>query len=109
MMRDGYKNKYTNPRRTDTTTDEYQVEIHSIKKSNCKNPKRLQEKTTTTKEVTSDPVGCEHCGLTFKANGIKRHQTVKHKNAQVNHYIYSITLIFVFIFIFSFSNIYILL
>jgi hypothetical protein len=85
MMRDGYKNKYTNPRRTDTTTDEYQVEIHSIKKSSCKNPKRLQEKTTTTIEVTSDTVDCEHCGLTFKANGIKRHQTVKHKNAQVNH------------------------
>jgi hypothetical protein len=85
MMRDGYKNKYTNPRRTETTTNEYQVEIHSIKKSSCKNPKRLQEKKTTTIEVTSDTVDCEHCGLTFKAKGIKRHQTVKHKNAQVNH------------------------
>jgi hypothetical protein len=73
MMRDGYKNKYTNPRRTETTTDEcgcYQVEIHSIKKSSGKNPKRHQEQKTTTIEVTSDTVNCEHCGLTFKAKGI---------------------------------------
>jgi hypothetical protein len=39
----------------------------------------------TTIEVTSDTVDCEHCGLTFKAKGIKRYQTVKHKKAQVNH------------------------
>ena len=31
-----------------------------------------------------DTVECEKCGLTFKAKGIKRHQTVKHKTAATN-------------------------
>ena len=85
------------------------MEIHSIKKSSGKNPKRLQEQKTTTIEVTSDTVDCEHCGLTFKPKGIKRHQTVKHKNAQVKPLTLSITLILIFIFNFNFFNIYILL
>jgi hypothetical protein len=31
MKRDGYKNKYINPRRAEVTTDKYQVEIQTIK------------------------------------------------------------------------------
>ena len=41
--------------------------------------KRLQEpKMTqfTPIEATSDTVECEKCGLTFKAKGIKKHQTL---------------------------------
>ena len=44
MKRDGYKNKYTNPRRVEVTTNEYLVEIQTNKKNKRKkNPKRLQE------------------------------------------------------------------
>jgi hypothetical protein len=86
MKRDGYKDKYTNPRRAEATTDEYLVEIQTIKNTRDKRPKRLHE-TNMTQAIplaeTSNKVKCEKCGLTFKAKGIKRHQTVKHKTA--NH------------------------
>ena len=87
MKRDGYKNKYTNPRRNEATTEEYLVDIQTIKKSRDKRPKRLQElnRTRVSPTVTTkDTVECEHCGLSFKTNGIKRHQTVKHKTATFN-------------------------
>ena len=87
MKRDGYKNKYTNPRRTEATTEEYLVDIQTIKKSRDKRSKRLQElnRTPVSPTVTTkDTVECEHCGLTFKTKGIKRHQTVKHKTATAN-------------------------
>ena len=35
-IRDGYKDKYTNPRKPETTTTEYIVEIKSIKHQNNK-------------------------------------------------------------------------
>jgi hypothetical protein len=81
MKRDGYKNKYTHPRRAEATAEEYIVEIQTIKKAKDKKPKRqqvskhIQEKT---KAANSDLVECEQCGLTFKTKGIKRHKTVQH-------------------------------
>ena len=33
MKREGYKNKYTDPRRAEATTDEYLVEMQTIKKT----------------------------------------------------------------------------
>ena len=87
MKRDGYKNKYTNPRRAEATTEEYLVDIQTIKKSRDKRPKRLQElnKIGVSPTVTTKDTGeCEHCGLSFKTKSIKRHQTVKHKTATAN-------------------------
>jgi hypothetical protein len=66
---DGYKDKYTNPRRTEATTDEYLVEIQTIKNTRDKRPKRLQEtniKRAIPLAETSNTVKCEQCGLTFK-------------------------------------------
>ena len=42
MKRDAYKNKNTNPRRAEVTTDKYQVKIQTIKLTKNINPKRLQ-------------------------------------------------------------------
>ena len=87
MKRDGHKNKYTNPRRTEATTEEYLVDIQTIKKTRDKRPKRLQKLNMTPVSptvTTKDTVECEHCGLTFKTKGIKRHQTVTHKTATAN-------------------------
>ena len=85
MKRDGYKNKYTNPRRAEVTTNEYLVEIQTIKKTReKKNPKRLQETKSIQdqkKAANSETVECKQCGLTFKAKGIKRHTTVTHNKA----------------------------
>ena len=47
MKRDGYKDKYTNPRRAEATTDEYLVEIQTIKYTRDKRPQRLQEANMT--------------------------------------------------------------
>ena len=90
MKRDGCKNKYTNSRRTEATTEEYLVDIQTIKKSRDKRPKRpnrLQEHNRTRVSPTvktKDTIECEHCGLTFKTKGIKIHQTVKHKTTTAN-------------------------
>ena len=84
MKRDGYKNKYTNPRRAEATTEKYLVEIQTIKKTRDKKPKRLQEANKPQAPPTAtidNTVKCEQCGLTFKEKGIKRHQTVMHKTA----------------------------
>ena len=84
MKRDGYKNKYTNPRRAEVTTDKYQVEIQTIKLTRNKHPKRLQvSKTQQETSENSDIVTCDKCGKTFKkrpqithssktCNGIKK-------------------------------------
>ena len=84
MKRDGYKNKYTNPRRAEVTTDKYQVEIQTIKLTKNKNLKRLQvSKTQQEATEISDMVTCDKCGKTFKkrpqithssktCNGIKK-------------------------------------
>jgi hypothetical protein len=65
MKRDGYKNKYTNPRRAEATTEEYILEIQTIKKAKDKKPKRLQVSKNIpekTKASNSDLVECEQCG-----------------------------------------------
>ncbi len=67
MKRDGYKNKYTNPRRAEVTPDKYQVEIQTIKLTKNKNLKRLQvSKTQQEATEISDMVTCDKCGKTFK-------------------------------------------
>ena len=47
MKRDGYTNKYTNPRMAETTTEDYLVELQTIKKNKSKDtkPKRLTKRT----------------------------------------------------------------
>ena len=52
MKRDG-KNKHTNPRKAVTTTEDYIVELQTIKKNKTKDtkPKRLTKQTTTTTTV----------------------------------------------------------
>ena len=79
MKRDGYKNKYTDPRRAEATTKKYLVEIQTIQKIK---PKRLQESKSTqikTKVANNGKIECNLCGLTFKAKGIKIHVAAKHK------------------------------
>jgi len=67
MKRDGYKNKYTNQRRAEVTTDKYQVEIQTIKLTKNKHPKRLQvSKTQQETTENSNMVTCDKCGKTFK-------------------------------------------
>jgi hypothetical protein len=79
MKRDGYKNKYTNPRRAEVTTDKYQVKIQTTKLTKNKNLKRLQvSKTQQETTENSDMVTCEKCGETFKKRGLKLHKTLKH-------------------------------
>ena len=79
MKRDGYKNKYTNPRRAEVTTDKYQVKIQTTKLTKNKNLKRLQvSKTQQETTENSDMVTCEKCGETFKKRGLKLHTTLKH-------------------------------
>ena len=53
MKRDGYTNKYTNPRMAETTTEDYLVELQTIKKNKSKDsqPKRLTKQITTTVET----------------------------------------------------------
>jgi hypothetical protein len=66
MERDGYKNKYTKSRRAEATTEEYIVEIQTIKKAKDKKPKRLQVSKNIqekTKAANSDLVEFEKCGL----------------------------------------------
>ena len=82
MKRDGYKNKYTNPRRAEVTTDKYQVEIQTIKLTKNKNLKRLQvSKTQQEATEISDMVTYDKCGKTFKKRGLKLHTTLKHTTA----------------------------
>ena len=86
MKRDGYTNKYTNPRKAETTTEDYLVELQTIKKNKSKDtkPKRFTKqipKTTTLgrKKATTAKVTCEYCGLYFKARCMKIHIAAKHK------------------------------
>ena len=82
MKRDGYKHKYTNPRRAELTTDKYQVEIQTIKLTKNKNLKRLQvSKTQQEATENSDMVTCDKCVRKFKKRGIKLHTTLKHATA----------------------------
>jgi hypothetical protein len=77
--RDVYKNKYTNPRLAEVTTDKYQVEIQTIKLTKHQNLKRLQvSKTRQDTTENSDMVTCDKCGKTFKKRGLKLHTTLKH-------------------------------
>ena len=88
MKRDGYKNKYTNPRRTEVTTGKYQVEIQTIKLTKNKNLKRLQvSKTQQEATETSDMVTCDKCGKTFKKRGLKLHTNIISSHSMTNHYV----------------------
>jgi ribosomal protein L37AE/L43A len=85
MKRDGYKNKYTDPRRAEATKDKYQVEIQTIKLTRNKHPKRLQvSKTQQETSENSDIVTCDKCGKTFKKRGLKLHTTLKHATVSKN-------------------------
>jgi hypothetical protein len=78
-MRDGYNDKYTNPRRKETTTTDYAVSIQQIKyqqKCSKNNIKRLQQ---TTKE--DNTATCSLCHQRFKnKHGLNIHMSKKHQN-----------------------------
>jgi hypothetical protein len=82
IIRDGYVNKYTNPRRIETTTAAYHVEIQvKLCKTRLKT-KQLSPSTTTATSViqTSSSTQCSLC--VFKAkniNGLKIHNSKIHK------------------------------
>jgi len=82
-IRDGYKDKYTNPRKPETTTTEYIVEIKSVKNQNNKIKNTNNQKTSpnnTTEQQSLDNRTCNTCNQTFKsAAGLKQHITKKHK------------------------------
>ena len=64
MKRDGYINKYTNTRKAATTTEDYIVELQTIKMNKTKDtkPKRLPKQTTkmTTCETIKQPSRKSH-------------------------------------------------
>jgi hypothetical protein len=78
--RDGYADKYTNPRRKEATTANYAASIQQIKhnqKSTNRNIKRLQQTSIETTTAT-----CTICQLRCKnKHGLKIHMSKKHHKA----------------------------
>jgi hypothetical protein len=63
LKRDGYKVKYTKPRRKEATTIDYNLEIQKRKKK--ANPKRLQKRPAPQQQNTSETT-CQICNKKFK-------------------------------------------
>ena len=86
IIRDGYVNKYTNPRRIETTTAAYQVEIQAKLRKTRPKTKQLTPSTTKTTTTTTSVIqtpSSTQCPLcVFKAkniNGLKIHNSKMHK------------------------------
>ena len=84
MKRDGYKNKYTNPKQDgqkwQQTNTKWKFRLSKLTKN--KNLKNLQvSKTQQEATENSDMVTCDKCGKTFKKRGLKLHTTLKHATA----------------------------
>ena len=72
IKRDGYRDKYTKPRKKEATSVVYNLEIRKRKKK--ENPtKRLQ--TVKSNQSDTNLVTCDICKLQFKKRGIKQHIT----------------------------------
>ena len=89
-MRDGYKNKYTDPRKLETTTSDYLMEIQQIKHNNKKlkrakaKEKRQQQNKAETNSVDISNT-CNICNKTLNtSSGLKQHNTKMHQNKNSN-------------------------
>jgi hypothetical protein len=90
IKRDGYVNKYTNPRKAETTTPEYITVIQDLKiqdlKQQAKNSLRSDYKTNSTKALTTESTTISNTKCTIcnhqlnTAVGLKIHVTKMHKN-----------------------------
>jgi hypothetical protein len=76
VKRDGYKDKFTKPRRKEATKIEYNLEIQKSKKKD--NPKRLHTRPNNQQQNT-DEITCQICNKKFKTRGLKQHITKQHK------------------------------
>ena len=76
LKRDGYKDKYTRPRRKEATTTEYNLETQMRKKKD--NTKRLQKRQAPQQQNTNETT-CQICNKKFKIRGLKQHITKQHK------------------------------
>jgi hypothetical protein len=80
MKRDGYRDKYTKPRRKEATTVEYNLEVQKRNKQSKPRPaKRLYKGNIDTNDVIYPT-----CKRQFKKQGIKQHITRMHKTHQKN-------------------------
>jgi hypothetical protein len=85
IKRDGYVNKYTNPRKAETTTPEYITVIQDLKQQ-AKKSLRSDYKTNSTKALTTESktisnTKCTICNHQLNtAIGLKIHVTKMHKN-----------------------------
>ena len=82
IIRDGYVNKYTNPRRIETTTAAYHVEIQAKLRKTRPKTKQLIPSTTTATTVIRTPASTQCPLCVFKAkniNGLKIHKSKMHK------------------------------
>ncbi len=84
IIRDGHVNKYKNPRRIETTTAAYHVEIQAL----------LHKTRPKTKQLTSS-TQCPLCVHKAKnINDLKIHNSKKHKLSQITCFIYVATIYF---------------
>jgi hypothetical protein len=71
IIRDGYVNKYTNPRRIETTTAAYHVEIQAKLRKTRPKTKHLIPSTKTTTSVIQTPSSTQCSLCVFKAKNTK--------------------------------------
>ena len=89
-IRNGYSNKYTNPRKTETTTIEHQIELEKIKPTHRK-PIAISKKKENMQKKSSEPEKnikptqqnpkselCTICNKWYTARGLKCHLTTIH-------------------------------
>jgi hypothetical protein len=89
-IRNGYSNKYTNPRKTETITIEHQIELEKIKQTHrkpiaiSKKKKAIQKKSSKpeknikpTQQIPKSEL-CTICNKWYTARGLKCHITTIH-------------------------------
>ena len=86
IMRDGYKNKYTDPRKQETTTNNYLMELQHLKQQNKRlkrakaKGKHLQAKHTQLVSNNTTTNKCQICNkILISAQGLKIHTAKMHK------------------------------
>ena len=84
MKRDGYRDKYTKPRRKKATTAECHLEVQKRKKQSKPQPPKMLQKGNIDLPTQQDKneVICQTCKRSFKKQGIKQHITKMHKTQQ---------------------------
>jgi hypothetical protein len=86
IIRNGYVNNYTNPRRIETTTAAYQVESQEKLRKTRPKTKQLIPSTTTATSVIQTPSSTQCSLCVFKdknINDLKIHQRKMHKLSQI--------------------------